>query len=420
MPRTCHWKWVGLLALSLTPGLAQAQAAAPETHTVRQGDTLWDLAKQYRGDPFLWPDLYRLNTAVVEDPHWIYPGEVLSLTGSDSVHAVPATDTPASAPVAASGVVPDSMPTETAVPASGAPVYAANGPTDTAAATADTTTEALADGPQQQSLAQLTAVSPNEPAETQGLFGPRVQKVMQESLRAYTHQPYRALRRSEFYSSGFLTERQELPFGKMLGPVTPQQIRAISVNANAQPYSLVAIEAPKGASYQIGDTLLVATLGSELEPYGDVVRPTGLAQVVDTVQGRYIASIVATYGPIRLGQRVLPAEKFTPSGEAHAVPVTEGIQAHFLGGASRQDIKAPQMVVFLDKGRADGVAPGDLFEIRRRAARLPDGRQLINDVMATMQVVHVREHTATARLLNILSPDIPAGTDARQVAKLPS
>ncbi|HEX3273573.1 MAG TPA: hypothetical protein VHR43_01855, partial [Gemmatimonadales bacterium] len=200
----------------------------------------------------------------------------------------------------------------------------------------------------------------------------------------------------------------------------PQQIRALSVNASALPYSLVAVEAPKGATYQIGDTLLVAQLGAELGRFGDVVRPTGLAQVVDTVQGRYIAAIVATYGPIRLGQRVLPAEKFTPVGDGHAVAVSEGVRAHFLGGASRQDIKAPQMVVFLDKGRADGVAPGDLFEIRRRAARLSDGRQQISDVMATLQVVHVREHTATARLLNVLSPDIPAGTDARQVAKLPS
>jgi hypothetical protein len=34
--------------------------------------------------------------------------------------------------------------------------------------------------------------------------------------------------------------------------------------------------------------------------------------------------------------------------------------------------------------------------------------------------VHVRGHTATGRLLNILSPDIAPGTGARQVAKLPS
>ena len=148
--------------------------------------------------------------------------------------------------------------------------------------------------------------------------------------------------------------------------------------------------------------------------------PTGLARVIDTVQGRYVANLVAMYGPIRNGQRVLPAEKFTPSGEAHAVPVTDGVHATFLGGTGRQDLKAPQMVVFLDKGRRDGVSAGDLFEIRRRAERLPDGRQLINDVMATLQVVHVRDRTATARLINVLSPDIAPGTEALQIAKLPS
>jgi LysM repeat protein len=416
MPRMFHRKWLGLLALTLTPGLALAQAAAPQTHTVRAGDTLWDLAKQYRGDPFLWPDIYRLNTSVVEDPHWIYPGEVLSLAGGDSVKAVPATDTPA--PVAqaptdsavltravAEVPVVDTTPAPTAEPAQD---VAAEAPQDSAA-----------EAPQ-ETLAQLTAVSANEQGGEQGLFGPKRAKMLEESLRAYKHQPYRALRRSEFYSSGFLTENQDLPFGKVLGPVVPQQIRASSVNASALPYALVAIEAPRGATYQIGDTLLVVQVGNELGSHGKVVIPTGLARVTDTVQGRYVASVVATYGPIRLGQRVLPAEKFTPSGEAHAVPVTEGVRATFLGGGKRQDLKAPQMVVFLDKGRQDGVAAGDLFEIRRRPERLADGRQLINDVMATLQVVHVRDHTATARLLNILSPDIQPGADARQVAKLPS
>ena len=154
---------------------------------------------------------------------------------------------------------------------------------------------------------------------------------------------------------------------------------------------------------------------------GEVVAPTGLVQIIDTVQGRYVGSVVATYGPIRNGQRVLPAEKFTPSGQSHAVAVTEGVHAKFLGGPGPAG----------HEGAADGGLPRQGSRGRGRPGRPvrdpAHGRSgcrmaasSINDVMATMQVVHVREHSATAKLLNILSPDIAPGTDARQVAKLPS
>src|SRR5256885_4180960 len=82
----------GLLAALLVSALASTPLAAQDstqstpstgqTHTVKKGDTLWDIAHQYLNDPFLWPEIYRINTDVVEDPHWIYPNEVLKLPGN--------------------------------------------------------------------------------------------------------------------------------------------------------------------------------------------------------------------------------------------------------------------------------------------------------------------------------------------------
>ncbi|CAB1062217.1 Uncharacterized protein with LysM domain, COG1652 [Olavius sp. associated proteobacterium Delta 1] len=46
-------------------------------HMVVRGDTLWDIADQYLGDPFKYPELAKLSQ--IKDPHWIYPGDVITI-----------------------------------------------------------------------------------------------------------------------------------------------------------------------------------------------------------------------------------------------------------------------------------------------------------------------------------------------------
>jgi len=66
--------------------------ADAQVHVVVKGDTLWDLAKHYYGDPYLWPQLWERNQYVL-DAHWIYPGDPLVLgpqvSAGDNVAGLP-------------------------------------------------------------------------------------------------------------------------------------------------------------------------------------------------------------------------------------------------------------------------------------------------------------------------------------------
>lgn len=103
-------KGIGLLcavaAFSLAIGHAEAQQTAPPSsaglsvgpasipkhwskykypetipegatfYIIVRGDTLWDLAGKYLGNPYLWPQIWDQNRYIT-DAHWIYPGDPL-------------------------------------------------------------------------------------------------------------------------------------------------------------------------------------------------------------------------------------------------------------------------------------------------------------------------------------------------------
>jgi hypothetical protein len=58
-----------------------------EIHVIERGDTLWNLATRFYGDPYLWPQLWERNQYIL-DAHWIYPGDPLLI----GVEVVPVDD----------------------------------------------------------------------------------------------------------------------------------------------------------------------------------------------------------------------------------------------------------------------------------------------------------------------------------------
>jgi hypothetical protein len=52
-----------------------------QTYIIKKGDTLWDLAFKFLGDPFKWSQLWHQNQYIT-NPNLIYPGNTLVVGGS--------------------------------------------------------------------------------------------------------------------------------------------------------------------------------------------------------------------------------------------------------------------------------------------------------------------------------------------------
>jgi hypothetical protein len=362
------------------PSAAEAQAASGDTHTVRSGDTLWDIARQYMSDPFLWPEVYRLNTSVVEDPHWIYPGEVLVLVARQPVAAVPAQDTP----------VPPAGMQVAAVPADSAPAPAA-----------DTV------------LSEDAHDSRFSLAINRGQY-------RNDSLRLDVERPtpVHSVTAGDFRTAPFLDEEQLGLTGELLGPVMPRQIGGTGTMRQTMLIGAdVVVTPPRGGTYQIGDSLGVYILDQKrIHPFGEVVLPTGVVVILEQASSdRYVARVARMFGTIQRGQLLLPLEPFAPV-VAGAV-AAEGVRGEIVGWPEFQRLKGVQDHVFLDRGSQDGVRIGDLFEIRRGVDE--DRGVLVPVTIARGRVVRVGTRTATLKLVHVTGPDIPAGSEANQIARMP-
>ena len=383
--------------------LLTAPGQLPATHTVARGETLWSLAQMYFNDPLLWPELYRLNSTLIEDPHWIYPGEVLSVAGTPGTAVVQA---PAE--------------TTTAI-AQGAP----GGPTtpgaDTvhAQAAAETTAVAPVDTTALRDTTQAVVEEPPPPPEEsyQTIFDrPRSRTVeVRDVLKAYSHQAYHPVRRGEFYSAGFLSEREKLPWGRVIGTTAKSAIPRLSERQTAYQFEQIVLEPPARASYHTGDSVLIARIDRSEGDWGDVVVPLGVARITEVARRQLLADVVLQFGPIHDGRLVLPLEPYKDPGEVRPTPIESGLRGHVIAERDLHSLALSQQILFIDRGRADGVVPGDVFQVYTGNPGTPSEEQ-----RAVMEIVHTREHSSSGLLLMLMNPKLDPGLPVRLVRKMPS
>ncbi len=363
----------------------------PATHVVSTGETLWSIAQLYYSDPLLWPEIYRLNTSLIDDPHWIYPGEELSLSGPLGVAQVP----------------------ETPTSPSGDTVHAVA--TDTVVATPDTT--------QLLDTAQVVEAPPppgESPAGYQTIFDRRrtATQEVTDVLRAYANQPYRPLRRSEFYSAGFLTEQEDLPYGQVLGNTAIPAIPRLTEHTTATTFDQISIQPPKHASYHVGDSILIVRVGRDIAGWGDVIVPTGVARVTELQRRQVLAQVIMQFGQVRDGNLALPLEPFKDPGSVRPTTVSSGLEGVVIAERDLHVLVGPQQIVFVNRGRADGVTAGDVFEVFRPATGMPGSASEQSEVI--LHIVHTRAHSASGLVVNIGHPNLVPGMPVRLIRKMPS
>ena len=69
---------VATLTVATYAAAVELRSDHPDTYVVQRGDTLWDIAGKFLQRPWLWPEIWQANPQI-QNPHLIYPGDVISL-----------------------------------------------------------------------------------------------------------------------------------------------------------------------------------------------------------------------------------------------------------------------------------------------------------------------------------------------------
>jgi nucleoid-associated protein YgaU len=315
----------------------------PRKYTVKPGDTLWGITNAFFQDSFLWPKVWKHNQYIM-NPDLIYPGNVIDLPGGEAAQLETRVET----------ARPVTLPPPRVV-------------------------EEAAPPPEREKPAEITP--PEQPV-------PSAKPIDMKLLAA----------------SGYILTGQR-PAGVVVGSRDGRELNGAGDTAYLLPKD--------GSQPRVGDRFTVyRSVHKVYHPktgqyLGDLIRILGQTEITgaDPKEETVTSKVFTSYDAILPGDFIMSPPALDDSIDQTAPPPTTGPLEGYIVEVKENRVDQAQFdVVYLDRGRQQGVRSGDRFTIIRAGEKTSlfspgGGVRLPRRSIGELQVLSVQDTTATAKVV---------------------